>query len=625
MSASTIHNPYEDNGLGRAENTIHGDGPALKLFNYYRAHVLKREGNLSSIQYEEIAEDNFQSLFILLTMWLSSTPIPRNWRLVDGEMRPSQAAENNDGATEILVRVTLAKYVGRVVQWFRRRFPDHPDVKHLDPRDAQAAPDWWSRMLPKFEKEVDSFHQKLDSDFTFGAITTRPLYFDNNFEGTNHNDILGQIDLKSMLKKLMKDAIMGPINPTDAGPLQKRAWLSILYNAVGRSGELKYIDTANWMWHYRYQVIDILWSEMKTNTVQAMPMFADRQQYLLCFYHSLGSFWSVEGGLYRSEAQSEFKSFLFPFLHGMKDRSVSSKILNAIRDCLPKNSPNGEPLPKDVKNSFSGKSVRKATITELLNDSSLNYTDVCHRSGHESGTTLDSYEDKRNISIGMRGGKILAHYSASDNATVPTLNCLPADSVALLMKEMFSVSLPAFLPEGELHIVLRTSLASLIMHHNQVTFELSEQNAVSSKLIKAAINAKITDPRYPNEVPQVILTKWSDDVKKNFNDSNPDIARVTPDGANLAAAFNSLQAVVQSMSANILVLLARDQDRQQRMSQMESRESTLHKRVSELEKEKRELEMALSPQKATSPTRKRTAEEAMTSMSMMGKMLFLTS
>ena len=102
--------------------------------------------------------------------------------------------------------------------------------------------------------------------------------------------------MKSMLKKLMKDAIMGPINPTDAGPLQKRAWLSILYNAVGRSGELKYIDTANWMWHYRYQVIDILWSEMKTNTVQAMPMFADRQQYLLCFYHSLGSFWSVEGG-----------------------------------------------------------------------------------------------------------------------------------------------------------------------------------------------------------------------------------------------------------------------------------------------------------------------------------------
>jgi hypothetical protein len=108
-------------------------------------------------------------------------------------------------------------------------------------------------MLPKFENEVDMFHfhQKLDSDFTFGAIATRPLYYDNNntFVGTNGNDILGQIDLKSILKKLMKDANMGCINPTVAGPLQKRAWMSILYNAVGRAGEVKFIDTANWMWH----------------------------------------------------------------------------------------------------------------------------------------------------------------------------------------------------------------------------------------------------------------------------------------------------------------------------------------------------------------------------------------
>jgi hypothetical protein len=44
--------------------------------------------------------------------------------LVDGEMMPSKAAENNDGATEVLVRVTLAKYVGRVIQWFLRRFPN---------------------------------------------------------------------------------------------------------------------------------------------------------------------------------------------------------------------------------------------------------------------------------------------------------------------------------------------------------------------------------------------------------------------------------------------------------------------------------------------------------------------
>ena len=72
------------------------------------------------------------------------------------------------------------------------------------------------------------------------------------------------------------------------GPLQKRAHFSLQYNAVGRPGEVKFIDTANWMFHPQVEVTSIQWLDMKTLTLQAMPMLADKTHYLCDFYHSIG-------------------------------------------------------------------------------------------------------------------------------------------------------------------------------------------------------------------------------------------------------------------------------------------------------------------------------------------------
>ena len=63
-------------------------------------------------------------------------------------------------------------------------------------------------------------------------------------------------------------------------------------------------------------------------------MLPDKLHYLLCFYHSIGSFWAVEGGLFRTPSQSAFVTFLFPHLHGMEDNIVSSRILTMVRSNL---------------------------------------------------------------------------------------------------------------------------------------------------------------------------------------------------------------------------------------------------------------------------------------------------
>jgi hypothetical protein len=145
----------------------------------------------------------------------------------------------------------------------------------------------------------------LGSDFTFGETSTRSLYQDNG--QTGHvgeviNDYVSLINLNSILRKHMKDA---PLNCDRNGKLQQRCWLTLLYQAVGRGGEIKHQDFTEWMWHPRYEVIDIGLTELKLLEKYSMPMVPHRNHFLNDFYHCLGSFWAVERGLFRLDGEDE--------------------------------------------------------------------------------------------------------------------------------------------------------------------------------------------------------------------------------------------------------------------------------------------------------------------------------
>jgi hypothetical protein len=321
-------------------------------------------------------------------------------------------------------------------------------------------------MRPSFEKACDRFHIQLGSEFTFGETIVRSLYSDNEFVGYGDsrgnlasNDYISVIDLMSINRKLMNDATI--LGNNKEGKLQKRAWLATTYMAVGRGGESTFVDTADWTWHPRYEILDTQWTELKTMEKYAMPVVPDKKHFLPDFFHSVGSFWSVDDGLYRDENdpdQAAIAFYLFPDLHGFTDNGVTKKITSVIRENLP----NG--CPTDILNSYSAKSLHKGSITELMTYPSLNGTDVCGRSGHATGTNLDAYDDKSFIVRGIRGVKALAHYSNVDaNIKVPRFECLGAHvtgTVDALLKELFLVSVPVFLPGRSLHVVLRTCGAS---------------------------------------------------------------------------------------------------------------------------------------------------------------------
>jgi hypothetical protein len=194
-------------------------------------------------------------------------------------------------------------------------------------------------MRPSFEKACDRFHIQLGSEFTFGETMVRSLYSDNEFVGYGDargdlaiNDYMSIIDLMSINRKLMNDATI--LGNNKEGKLQKRAWLATTYMAVGRGGESKFVDTADWTWHPRYEIFDTQWTELKTMEKYAMPVVPDKKHFLPDFFHSVGSFWSVEDGLYRDENdpdQAAIASYLFPDLHSFTDNGVTKKITSAIR------------------------------------------------------------------------------------------------------------------------------------------------------------------------------------------------------------------------------------------------------------------------------------------------------
>ena len=87
--------------------------------------------------------------------------------------------------------------------------------------------------------------------------------------------------------------------------------------------------------------------------------------------------------------------------------------------------------------------MQQSSITDLLIALGLAHTDVIGRSGHESGTTIDTHEDKMSIAAGNCGGdEHLAHWSPDADVKAPKLDQLPTNVVHDMMDELFAMSKP---------------------------------------------------------------------------------------------------------------------------------------------------------------------------------------
>ena len=74
------------------------------------------------------------------------------------------------------------------------------------------------------------------------------------------------------------------------GKLQHRAMIATTFMAAGRGGEVKFVNTSDWVYHPRFRCSDIVWTELKTVKKYAMPMYNNKDCWLSDFYHAVGAY-----------------------------------------------------------------------------------------------------------------------------------------------------------------------------------------------------------------------------------------------------------------------------------------------------------------------------------------------
>lgn len=157
--------------------------------------------------------------------------------------------------------------------------------------------------------------------------------------------------------------------------------------------------------------------------------------------------------------------------------------------------------------------------------------DVCGRSGHTTGTNVDSYADERNMLRGLPGGMALAGWEDTRAwMRAPHFACLTASDEILdrFITDMFTVSLGSFKRGGKLYCVLRICEATLVMYHNTVIREMGNSNVLSSKLMEVARKARISDSSFPQDAPELLLSRWSSILISDYKRNNNEVQDTSP-------------------------------------------------------------------------------------------------
>ena len=292
-------------------------------------------------------------------------------------------------------------------------------------------------------------------------------------------------------------------------------------------------------------------------------------EWVFDFYHRIACYFAFEDGLHREDQDIKrgLQNMVFPVLHLMSLGSVASLLTNTIRDNFPNE------CPKDMVMSYSSKSCRHGAITECANSGQLTIFDVCGRSGHSTGTTVDTYYDKSNPITGLGAAKARNGYiNCNSKIVLPHLKAIGVgeSTIKRLMDKVFTISVPLFFEDGLLYPILRICLASLILHHCQVSQDLGCTSFIASSLKDRFRQASISDARFPNQSPEQVLVKWSAFIREDMNRRLQDYLEVSPDLASLALGVNSTMKMILEMKSDVSSMVWKQKNLEVQVASLES-------------------------------------------------------
>jgi len=530
--------------FGRSQSTVESKSTSNDLHNVWRVDF---EGlkPFEESYFEEFEDEKLEDYHDRLLTWMSTTPLPTYCK--KGTILPTNPNNKNCKTTQ-----TLLGYYGNIHTDIKARFPKHPDFQAGDPT-------WYPEKRAKFQRECDRFqlHLKNTENLVFGQTQSHPLYRDcrsdrrtqfweeDDVEDAWHfskteltpHDVISQIDLIS----LNKNAIRYYDPFTNDKTMEQAFLMNMDYLAAARGGEPKFLKYPQVYYDPHFQVFVFLKFESKTlKAGKETPMVPDHSSPYPCFYHSYGRFICLGKGLRRTEEDVKDGSLntVFPKLNKGKSGGAADKLTTAIQDLMPKG------MDKETKKLWSSKSCRQGAITTMARHPNLGIFEVTGRSGHSVGNVVDFY-NANDLKASLPGALVLAgHPNPFSNSYLPRFEILGS-----CMKDMYykfvlacadPIDVEVLKPGNKLFHLVVTSVASLVMWHNQVTKDLGLGNAISVFLRTKAREVGLHDSRKPHLSPEAILEDHSTILLSDFTRRNSPYRYFEADIEKIANQLNCL-------------------------------------------------------------------------------------
>ena len=542
--------------FGHAPSTVTGDKCAQDLYLAFRAiHGLRPDPfNPSSTEFDG---EKLQIHFTVFASFLSTNIIPHR---LDHSKLPHLISTNPNNSNYVGFK-TICVYFGKVKEIFRRSI-SHEDLPKSGAK-KDLDPDWYGPLLAGLTKKLVAFHLKMSckENVELGNDKCLPLYRDLNVphsqtakdvgrshliteddwwvtSSTANSAGVGDCTQRATFDRVIDSIVQKTDYVRCTTGMEDRFKLVMARSSVARGGEIKFNTVDEWRFDPLYQTLDTTWVESKVQKERySCAHVNDARSCLVDFYHALGCYMMMEGGLHYTEAQQKdgFGNCVFPGLQSLSNDSVTSHLTDLIRKNLPANC---------SSSAYSAKSLRKATVSELSQHPQSTLFMVIGRSGHSSNNNVDSYLDHASIERSLPGGKILAgHLDVHKMVFPPRLESLGNHNKQMMMDLMTAAIEqkglhPYFRPDGHLFQVTKVVFATLLMHHEGIVDHYGIQHPIAQHLIKAAERIMPRDPTFLKN-PAAVLCRWSATVRKSWVKDNA--AASTTHKDDLAATKHLLQ------------------------------------------------------------------------------------
>ena len=448
--------------------------------------------------------------------------------------------------------------------------------------------DWWNELRGKFVTEATRC--KKNDQETAELRQAYPLYRDlSDNNSAVRARYLGSLPVDA------KTIGMRMISKMDPGTARRFTEHTLGRNVIGRASEHLFARWDEGAYDSRFRCLDVDWQIIKQLDKQCMLMYCDLHLYCLCPIFAFGVFF-LYGNLQRAGVSDVKKPFIFFYLQDVKQKSLSKRLTDTVREHCP------DPEQKRI---LSSKSTKKGVMTENRMNPDLSIKEELNRSGHTGSETNSNAEGYicATPAASHPGAMAVSGYKNCHGEAWPySFDCLGmdvVDTVKRLIAKLFIIDVPQLKEGGKLYPLTLMAAARLVGTFHQLLKDFPNGNPIISKILEGAREAGVDDARVPQKPGprhHAVLLSWSRQIHGDFKNKNrelplPDASvatQLSSVGEELRATSNKVDGVdekVETLEANMELIMGHFNLQANEMKKLKAESASKDNEIRRLNKE----------------------------------------